>query len=73
MCRDGCNLRTLVVGMKALHRIEKSQYIIGGSPPLAMICIEEKIIYRRSGYLYLGEVERFPDVIYELHDNSNHT
>ena len=35
MCRDGCNLRTLVVGIKALHRIKRLQCIIGGSPPWA--------------------------------------
>ena len=35
MCMDGCHLRTLVVGTKALHRIKRSQCIIGRSPPWA--------------------------------------
>ena len=30
ICRDGCNLRTLSVGIKGLHRIKRLQCISGG-------------------------------------------
>ena len=30
MCRDGCNLRTLVVGIKTLHRIKAVVNTVGG-------------------------------------------
>ena len=56
----GCNLRILVVGIKALHRIKRSQCIIGGSPPWASR--EENLPKIGVLYVYMGEVERFPDV-----------
>ena len=50
VCRDGCNLRTLVVGIKALHRIKRYQ---GGGGGLTHHGLAEKRIYRGSGYLVI--------------------
>ena len=63
ICRDRCNLRTLVVGIKALHlalRGYNSVYQAGGGG-LTHHGLAEKIIYRRSGH----------QVIHCLHDIIN--
>ena len=51
VCRDGCNLRTLVVGIKALRHIKRYQG--GGVNRLTHHGLAEKRIYRRSGYLVI--------------------
>ena len=51
VCRDGCNLRTLVVRIKALHRIKRLQGLSGGG--VTHHELAEKRVYRRSGYLVI--------------------